>query len=111
MYAQVRLVWVDNPESVHKQIKEYFGEHLGSGVQLRGGDPDDGIKLDIGHVLFSRLGRTLPTGHPMYCEHPCFQPCHDHCWNDAAVTGVVMQCACVLVTHCNCRACCSRGSM
>ncbi len=49
-FTQVRLVWVDNPESVHKQIKEYFGEHLGSGVYLRGGDPDDGIKLDIGHV-------------------------------------------------------------
>jgi hypothetical protein len=84
VYAQVRMVWVDNPESVHKQIKEYFGEHLGSGVFLRGGDPDDGIKLDIGHVLFSRLGRTLPTGHPMYCEHLCFNPgCS--CWSDVCV--------------------------
>jgi hypothetical protein len=67
-HIQVRLVYVDNPEQTVKILPELFPE-LGEDLVLPGGAPDSGIKLDPGHVVFSRFPKSLRRGHPLYCEY------------------------------------------
>lgn len=48
------LVTVDNPHTTKNLLKEAF--------------PSAKVMMDVGHVLFSRLGKFLDKSHPLYSE-------------------------------------------
>ena len=63
----MRVVYIDNPEQTGAHLKQCMPQ-LGDGLVLADNTPDSGIKLDIGHVLFSRLSKHMLKSHPLFCE-------------------------------------------
>jgi hypothetical protein len=54
LLQDILLVTVDNPHATKNMLKEAF--------------PWAKVMMDVGHVLFSRLGKCLDKSHPMYSE-------------------------------------------
>lgn len=52
------MVTVDNPHTTASLLKEVF--------------PHAKVMMDVGHVLFSRLGKHLDKSHAMYSEWPAW---------------------------------------
>jgi hypothetical protein len=50
----ILLVTVDNPHTTKNLLKEAFSSAK--------------VMMDVGHVLFSRLGKYLDKAHPLYSE-------------------------------------------
>jgi hypothetical protein len=63
LLQDITLVTVDNPHTTKNLLKEAF--------------PLAKVVMDIGHVLFSRLGKLFDKSHPMYSKWPACKeaPC------------------------------------
>ncbi len=60
---QVEFIYVDNPEGMGQDLKAFF--NLGQEDQDVTLEP---IKMDPGHIHFSRLGRLMRRNHPLFCK-------------------------------------------
>lgn len=73
----ITLVTVDNPHTTKNLLKEAF--------------PSAMVVMDVGHVLFSRLGKLFDKSHPLYSEYPA-QGTPPACWWWAGlISSVVWQ--------------------
>jgi hypothetical protein len=54
---------VDDPVKMGSALISIFST-LGDGLP----EGDDGVKMDVGHVMFSRLGRKMRRANPHYCK-------------------------------------------
>ncbi len=57
-------VYVDDPVKMGPKLRQHLG--LSSEYQC--------ILMDVGHILFSRLGRLMKSGHPSYCKAQHYLP-------------------------------------